>query len=133
MKILIVDDDIVSAELLCHYLGSYGECEVASNGVIALEKVDKSLLSDDYYGLICLDIVMPKMDGKEVLARVRELEEKKGKNIANSAKILMVSALTDPSTIMGSYGSRCNGYLPKPIERKNLERQLMLLGIQLPK
>ena len=78
MRVLVVEDDFISRRLLCRYLEPHGECDVAVNGNEALSAFKQALSSGQYYDLICLDIMMPGMDGQETLKRMRILEREAG-------------------------------------------------------
>ncbi len=67
MKILIVDDELVSRKKLQKIMGSLGQCEVVENGEVAL----KIAMSENPPDLILLDIIMPGMDGYEVCRRLK--------------------------------------------------------------
>lgn len=65
-KLLVVDDDLEIASLLCELLELEGfTVEVANNGIEALEKFDDSIV------LVLLDIMMPEMNGLSVLSSLR--------------------------------------------------------------
>ncbi len=65
MRILVVEDDFISRRLLCRFLERFGECDVAINGNEAVNAVEHALQAGAHYDLICLDIMMPEMDGQE--------------------------------------------------------------------
>ena len=75
MRILIVDDELVSREKLRKIMDSFGECIVVDNGADALQVAT----SQDPPDLILLDIIMPEMDGYEVCKRLKA--EKSTSNI----------------------------------------------------
>ena len=95
MKTLIVEDDPTSRLLLQEYLKRYGALHVAVNGEEAVEAVRVALDVDKPYNLICLDIMMPEMDGQEALREIRALEEAKGIWSTSGAKVVMTTALGD--------------------------------------
>ena len=66
MKALIVDDDFVSRLLLQKVLMAYGEAHIAVNGKEAVEAFTAALRLGSSYDVICLDIMMPEMDGQDV-------------------------------------------------------------------
>jgi CheY-like chemotaxis protein len=67
-KILIVDDDLYIRELYEEVLkGEGNEVETAVDGNEALEKLSKNT-----YDLVLLDVMMPKLDGLEVLGQIKE-------------------------------------------------------------
>ena len=131
MKILIAEDDFVSRTLLQEIISIYGTSHVASNGQEALDAFAEMLDSDKPYELICLDIMMPVMDGQEALKKIRELEHQKGIGGSDAVKIIMTTALDDPKNIMQALvkGS-CDGYLTKPIDPDEMNKLLAKLGIE---
>lgn len=100
MKVLIVEDDFVSRRLMQGILSPYGICHVAVNGREAVEAFKIAINELDPYQLICLDIMMPEMDGHEALREIRRFEEEEG--ITSRVKVIMTTALNDPQTIMKS-------------------------------
>ena len=65
IKTLIVEDDFACRKALQIFLSEYGNCFIAVNGCEAVEAVRQALDEDQPYDLICLDIMMPEMDGHE--------------------------------------------------------------------
>ena len=101
MKILIVDDDFASRLLLQAVLSRYGECHIAVNGREAVEAF-RAAQENVGYDLICLDIMMPDVDGQTALKEIRALEEARGISSSAGAKIIMTTALDDMKTMAGS-------------------------------
>ena len=129
MKTLIVEDDFTSRLLLQELLKSYGPSHIAVNGREAVEAVRVALAADDPYDLICLDIMMPEMDGQEALRQIRGEEESMGIVSSDGAKIVMTTALGDMKNITAAYLSLCDAYLTKPIEKAKLLEELGKLGL----
>jgi two-component system, chemotaxis family, chemotaxis protein CheY len=119
MKCLIVEDDVSSRLLLEKLLEPYGSCQTAENGVQALQAVSAALEAGEPYDLICLDIMMPEMDGQTALKEIRSLERSKGRGVTadDSAKVFMTTALTDRQNILTACDEQADGYLFKPIQR----------------
>jgi len=89
-KILVVDDNKEICELYKTMLTAHGyEANFVFDGESALE-----LLKHDYYDLILLDIMMPLMDGLNVLVLI------KGDPKLAGIKIIMLSAISDPQVII---------------------------------
>lgn len=124
MKILIVDDDHISTSLLLSYLQDSGECDTATSGEDALEAVQQAMQDGTPYDIICLDILMPKIDGHETLRTIRELEQSTFNVSGKKAKIIMITSLDDIDTIRNSFKMMCDAYLTKPISKHDLMQQL---------
>lgn len=120
MKCLIVEDDFTSRLLLQKQLEHYGECHVAVNGIEAVKAVRMAMDMGEPYDLICLDIMMPEMDGQAALREIRGMEETHGILSTDGAKILMTTALNDIQNVSTAYCELADGYLVKPIERNQL-------------
>ena len=77
MKIMVVDDEMVSREKMKMIMGHFGECEAVENGADAVEKFVGAWNSWTPFDPISLDVQMPEMDGVEVLNRIRGMERGK--------------------------------------------------------
>ena len=126
MKTLIVEDDFTSRLLLQELLKSYGPTHVAVNGKEAVEAVRSALEAGEPYNLICLDIMMPEMDGHQALREIRDMEEARG-IITNGSKIMMTTALGDVKNVNSAFYSLCDAYLTKPIHKAKLLEELAAL------
>lgn len=124
MKTLIVEDDFASRKLMEKYLSPFGETDVVVDGQEAIDAFNMALDEDARYDLICLDIMLPKMDGQKVLKEIRSIEEERGIFGNNGTKIIMTTALGDAKNVLNAFRSQCEGYLQKPISREHLMRQL---------
>jgi len=129
LKILVVEDNFDSRRLLQKMLSPYGDCDIAVNGKEAVEAFEKALDEEFSYDLICLDILMPVMDGHETLKRVREIEEARGLYGLDGVKVIMTSALDDNENILKAFRTGCEGYITKPIEKKKIVENLKELGL----
>lgn len=129
MKSLVVDDDFFSRRVLQTIFSGYGECHVAVDGKEALFAFEQALAEEAPYDVICLDIMMPEMDGQEVLKKLREMEEKKGIFGSDSVKIIMTTALDDSENIRQAFRSQCESYLIKPISKSKLNAILVNLEL----
>ena len=78
MRTLIVEDDFTSRLLLQTFLSRYGECHIAVNGKEAVAAFRAARESGQWYDLICMDIMMPEMDGQTAVKEIRALEEAGG-------------------------------------------------------
>ncbi len=129
MKALIVEDDFLSRMLLQSLLKPYVFPDIAVNGREAVEAVRLSLESGEHYNLICMDIMMPEMDGQEALKQIRELEKAAGIQPTDGVKVIMITALDDKKNIMTAFREQCDTYLVKPLDKNKLIRSLETLGL----
>lgn len=124
MKILIAEDDFASRKFLTGILSEYGDCHQVIDGEEAVEAFTLSLNKKDYYNLVCLDIMMPKIDGIKVLKQIRELEKDLKIPKENKCKIIMISALNEKEIVLDSFDTGSEGYAVKPL---NTEKFFLLL------
>ena len=120
MRTLIVEDDFTSRLLLQSFLSPYGECHIAVNGKEAIEAFRAAQKNGQAYDLICLDIMMPEVDGQTALREIRALEEAGGTPSTKRVKIIMATALNDVGSVVQSIKASCDAYLVKPIHKKEL-------------
>lgn len=115
MKILIVEDDLTSRALMQEYLTPYGICYTAENGKVAVETFQQAMEQGARFDLVCLDIMMPEMDGHAVLAEIRRMEEAAGIDPANAVKVIMTTGLGDMQNMGEAFDKRCEVYIVKPV------------------
>ncbi len=129
-KFLIVEDEFTSRKVLESFLSSYGDYDIAVNGVEAIDAFKLAMRSGKPYDLICMDIVMPEMDGHEALRQIRELEIKYGVLPKNEVKVIMITVLSDPKNVVEAfYRGGATTYIPKPIDRGMFLQTLRNLDI----
>ena len=129
MKYLIVEDDFAARRLLKRYLSSYGECDIAVDGNEAVEAFREAVDDNEPYDLICLDIMMPNMDGREALKAIRQIEHEHGINGLDGVKVIMTTALGDSKSVIGSFREGCEAYIVKPVEKTKLLEEMEKLGL----
>lgn len=130
MKILIVEDDFISGKFLHKFMSQYGECDIVLDGLEALDAYLVSIKSDKPYNLICLDIMMPRVDGIKVLKAIRDLETQKGILPANRAKVIITTALSGSDFAQKAFDIGCEGFIEKPIEIEKLAEVIDRLDIK---
>jgi two-component system chemotaxis response regulator CheY len=129
MKALAVEDDLTSRLLLRRLLVPFGHCDEAVTGIEALQVFKEARAAQRPYQLICLDIMMPEMDGQEVLRTIRAVEEGSGVPRGKGVRILMTTALKDMQNVMSAFRELCDGYLVKPIYKEKLLQHLVEFGL----
>ena len=130
MKTLIVEDDFTSRLLLQELLKGYGPSHIAITGQEAVTAAGLALAFGEPYDLICLDIMMPEMDGHAALKLIRALEEDAGIWDTYRAKIVMITALLeDAHNATAAHMSLCDAYLAKPVDITKLLKILRQLAL----
>jgi two-component system chemotaxis response regulator CheY len=132
MKILITEDDFVSRKLVNTFLAPLGEVDIAANGQEAFMAVKMAIDNNQPYDLICLDILMPEVDGIMTLKKIRQLEAQKGVNPEKVSKIIMTSGVSDKKYVVAAVQANCNGFLVKPIDKDRLFDEIRKLGFDIP-
>jgi DNA-binding NtrC family response regulator len=107
-RILLVDDEEIVIRSCRRILETHPyETDVARNGLEALEKVN-----EHHFDLVVLDIKMPKMDGIEVLQRIKEFRP--------DTDVIMVTGLHEIDTAVHAMKLGALEYLPKPFDPEDL-------------
>jgi sigma-B regulation protein RsbU (phosphoserine phosphatase) len=123
-RLLVVDDTEVNRDLMARRLRALGhEVTLAENGLRALD-----LLSEREFDLVLLDIMMPELDGYQVLERMH------GDEALRHVPVIMISAVDEMESVVRCIELGAADYLPKPfnpvllrarvgatLERKRLE------------
>ncbi len=130
MKALIVEDDFTSRLLMQKLLGQYqAESHIAINGIEAVIAFRQSLAEQAPYDLVCMDIMMPEMDGLAALKEIRTIEMGYGILPGDGAKVIMTTALRDVRSVTSAYKEFCDAYISKPIDKVKFYEELLALGL----
>lgn len=127
MKSLIVEDDYITSQVMQEILNSFGQSDVAEDGKIGMELFAKALEEESPYDIIFLDIMMPELDGQEVLTLIRHEESQRGMLGLDATKIVMTTALDDFENVSSAFKNQCEGYLVKPIDKDKVVAKLIEL------
>ena len=125
MKLLVVEDEILLQKIISKGLKKLGYAvDSAYDGEEALE-----LIYVNDYDLVVLDLNLPKLDGLEVLRRIRQTN--------NELRVLILSARAEVEDRILGLDSGANDYLIKPFDFNELEARIRCLlrrnFIQIPK
>ncbi len=130
MKVLIVEDDTIARFVLKNILSPYGDCDEAGDGKEAVDAFQTALEEEKPYDLICLDIIMPVMDGHEALKKIRGMEKERGILVQEETRVIMISALNDKKQIAEAYQEDgATSYLIKPVKEEQLVEEIRVLGL----
>lgn len=103
MKILLIDDDVFLRDMYATKFQEHGDEVVsAKNGAEAL-----SMITDDFFDIIILDMVMPGMSGLELLASIKKIAS------AQNSKCIVLSNQSEDSDIKEAYEEGAAGYIVK--------------------
>jgi two-component system, chemotaxis family, chemotaxis protein CheY len=129
MRILIAEDDLASRKFLYKLLSTYGECDITVDGMEAVEAFLLAWDEENPYSLICLDIMMPKLDGVKALKAIRDIEKQKDVKDEDRVKIIMTTALNETDVVFDAFQTGCEAYAAKPIDTKKLLEVMQKLGL----
>ena len=131
MRILIIDDEMVSRTKLELIMEYFGDCETLESGDDALAVFHQAHREKKPFDLIMLDINLPGMDGIQLLSAFRQAEKELGIEKPHQARILMTSAYRDKQRIIASVQSGCDDYIGKPFNLELIRYKLNKLGINI--
>ena len=130
MRVLIADDDFVNRKFLEKYYAQYGEVVAVDNGMSAVNEAVKALDDKNIFDLICLDIMMTRLDGYKTLEAIREAENKYEISTKERSKVIMISALDevvlDSIQICDDY----DAYICKPIVMDKFDALMLKMGFK---
>lgn len=111
-SLLLIDDDVALTDLLTEYLTPQGyEITVANDGKTGLEMAT----SQRHFDLILLDVMLPEMDGFEVLKQLR---------VSHLTPVLMLTARGDDFDRIFGLELGADDYLPKPFNHRELSARI---------
>ena len=129
MKILLAEDDFASRKIMDKYLSQYGECDATVDGEEAVNAYLMALEDEEPYDLICLDVMMPVMNGYQALEAIRKDEAERGVEKEDRVKIIMATALSGERVVDKANKLECEAYAGKPIDVEEFDNILRNLGL----
>lgn len=129
MKTLLAEDDFASRKFMDKYLSQFGECDVTVDGEEAVDAFMMALEDGDPYDLVCLDVMMPVLDGYQVLKAIRDIEAERGTPREKRVKIIMTTALNEERNVKKAFELGCEAYSGKPIDVDRFEEVLKRLNL----
>jgi two-component system chemotaxis response regulator CheY len=117
LKALIVDDSDMSRRIATRIVSRVFDCDQAEDGCVAVSKYMEAIDVGSPYDIVFMDVIMPEMDGKEAVRKIREHEESTG---LRRTPIVMVSASESLDGIEGMV----NGLLRKALSKQALDEIL---------
>jgi two-component system chemotaxis response regulator CheY len=124
LRTLLAEDDLSCRLLLQTFLSRYGECDVAVNGKEAVDAFRIAMEQGHPYDMVCMDILMPEMSGREAVRRIRAMEETRGIQSTSGTKVIMTTTVEDVKEVILCFQELCDAYLMKPIDLTELTGQM---------
>ncbi|MBR1599302.1 MAG: response regulator [Lachnospiraceae bacterium] len=130
MRILVADDDFVNRRFMEKIFGEYGEVTAVDNGMSAVDEAVRAMDEKNLFDLICLDIMMTRLDGYKTLEAIREAENKYAVNKGSRAKVIMISALDEVAVDNFQVCNDYDAYICKPIVVEKFHKLLSKMGFE---
>lgn len=123
MKVLVVDDDVVSRMMLMHLVDNCGNYDIleAEDGADAWRQLQAGLQLGQGPAIVFCDLRMPGLSGTELLARVRAEPALAG------LPFVLVSAANDSESVGAAHALGASGYVLKPFRIEGLRPHLLAL------
>ncbi len=129
MKILIIDDELVSRSKMNSLMRCFGICKAVDNGEEAIDLFKEAWRTGRPFDLVTLDINMPDIDGFEVLLALRDFERVLEVEKVRQSIIIMVTAQSDKQNVFTCLKAGCDDYIVKPFNIKLIREKLEKFGI----
>ncbi len=110
-------------------LEPYGEITFVRTGREAIQQFQKTLTTQEYFDLICLDINIPEINGLDVLKNIRAAEKLNHVPLDKRAKIVIVSSTNEADVVMKAIKLGCDGYIVKPFSQEKIIAELKKLKL----
>ena len=130
LNILVAEDDLASLKFMEKYLSAYGTVDAAHDGIEAVDFFFEKMQSGKPYDLVCLDIMMPRVDGYKALDAIRDIEAELEIDQEKRCKIVMASALSELDQQEPYKENMHDGYVMKPIDIPTMDKILQDMGFQ---
>jgi len=118
-RVLVVDDDDETRGAIAHLLGMDYEIAVAADGVEGLARATEDRPPD----LVIADVWMPRLDGVEMVKRMRKLDA------LRSTPVIFLTGQTSTESVVAGINAGARHYLTKPVDPDLLEAKVRkLLG-----
>jgi two-component system chemotaxis response regulator CheY len=129
MKTLIVEDELTSRIILQKILGAYGEVQLSGDGHEAIDAFLRALDRGEAFDLICMDFMMPEMDGRTALTRIRSIEQERGIPRHQAIKVIMATGMSAIEEEYSDITGLCDAIIQKPIRKDTLVDILERMGL----
>ena len=127
LKILVVDDESRMRKLVKDFL--------VRSGYEVLEAADGEEAIDIFFtqkniDLVILDVMMPMLDGYQVLSTIRKFETDRNFKPEERTRVVMTTALNEEINVKKAMEIGCDAYVGKPINVERFEMLLSKMGFE---
>ncbi|MBF0120772.1 MAG: response regulator transcription factor [Desulfobacterales bacterium] len=130
MKILIAEDDLAFTEFIKKSIEKFGECITVDNGAASITAFMNAVNNNDFFDLIIHDIEIPRINGLDAIAIIRQIEKVIHPQKKEKTKIIVISGHSDKDNVIGCFKAGCDKYIVKPFDIVKLFAILESLGIK---
>jgi two-component system chemotaxis response regulator CheY len=129
-RFLVVDDEDMGRLMLQDFLSEFANCDVAANGKEGLLLFEKALAEGNPYRLLCVDVIMPEMNGLALVRRIRDIEKSHPVFTDFHTSVFVISA-SDSAWDKADFllDNLCDDYIVKPFSRSDLMAKLYALKL----
>ncbi|TWU41776.1 HD domain-containing phosphohydrolase [Novipirellula artificiosorum] len=114
IRILVVDDDPIAAETLCHALSQFGySSTIALNGIEALEHVRSGK-----YRIVISDVEMPQMNGIDLCREIRQ------RGCCDYTYVILLTSRSDTASIVEGLDAGADDYIAKPFSPREMQMRI---------
>jgi len=134
MKTLVIDDDNSCCAMFKMYLDSIGDCDTVSLGFEGVNRFKEAFTSGQPYDLVIIDIILPDINGNEVLEMIRTEENMALTPEHLRTKVVLTTSLDDEQNREFAKGltKGLEAYYVKAFANEGLPETLQELGLAVP-
>jgi two-component system chemotaxis response regulator CheY len=132
-RFLVVEDEDMSRLMLQDFLAEFSSCDVAVNGKEGLQMFENALNEGKPYDLMCVDLIMPEMNGLALVRKVREIEKTHPLFSDFRTRVFIITS-SDSTWDKADFllENLCDDYIVKPFSRGALSGSLHSHGMVNP-
>lgn len=127
LRIMVVDDELISRKKLIELLKPYGTPVEFPEANPAIAYYMEEINQGRPVHLVTLDVSMPEVDGFELLRELRRFEATKNIERGKGAKIVMVTSTKEREKVLGAIEQGCDDYITKPFDEGRVFKSLYKL------
>lgn len=124
-RYLVIEDDALSRKVLESFFSKFAHCDTAENGATGYGLFEKAVMEGKPYDLICTDIIMPELNGHDLIKKIRNREQSLPIHGYMRTTIFVISASNCSKDMENALlDSDCDDYIVKPFRQEMLKAML---------